>query len=317
MIYNPYNMWMVGEDRLIINDIADKQRTLKLFQFSGGELIQSVRSGRGPGEVSTVTYKRLTKYSNGDLLLWDAGRKRLMRYTSGLEYKTDISGEGLEGSIYQAGLINDSTLFTIDFTEEVLKVWRIKDNKVKEKAPLWSINRNIQKELSPLSNFTLLQTLFYTNYIGTAYIIFEFSSMVMAINEKGLVFINDEPDKIPLPPNDEQSEKSGRYSLPIMGKHPEGARDIFATDKFVYVLLNGETISKFQQMRYMANFETLIEITHHAERLLVYDRISGSFIREIKLKIPARQAKIQGEYLYLLTTLGRNPEIKRYKLSTL
>lgn len=317
MIYSPYDLWLVGDEGLLVNDIADKKRTLKLFEFSSGTLKQTVRSGRGPGEVSSVYYKRSTTFSNGDILLWDAGRKRMMRYSPDLEYKTDISGEGKIGSIYQAGLINDSTLFTVDFTEEVFKAWRIQNNKISENSLLWSINRNKRKELSPLSNFTLLQTLFYTNYKGMLYITFEFSSMVIGVNEDGIVFINGEPDSIPLPPNDEQSEKSGRYSLPIMGKHPEGARDISAAGKLVYVLLNGETISKFQQMRYALNPEDLIEKVNHTKRLLTYNRMNGKFLREIELPVLSRQAKVENGNIFLLNTLGKKPIIEKYKLSEL
>ncbi len=318
MIYNPYNLWVVGEDKLLVNDIADKEQTLKLFNFSSGALEQAVRSGRGPGEVSSMAYKRSTRYSNGDILLWDSGGKRIMRYSEDLEYRTDLAAEGsVLGKIFQAALINDSTLLTVDFSEEVLKAWRIQDNKISDNSLLWSADRNEYKELSPLANFTLLQTLFFSNYEGGLYITFEYSSMVIGVNEDGIVFINDEPDNIPLPPNDEESEKSGRYSLPTMGKHPEGARDISATDKFVYVLLNGETISKMQQIRYMANFDALIEKTNHTKRLMIYDRLTGEFLREIELPLLARQAKVQNDYIFLLNTLDDRPMIKKYKLSDL
>ncbi|HBQ60794.1 MAG TPA: hypothetical protein DD671_14550 [Balneolaceae bacterium] len=317
MIYNPYNLWLAGDGEIVINDIADEKRTIKLFEFSSELLKGSIRSGRGPGEVSPSYYKRSTTFSNGDFLLWDAGRKRLMRYSSDLKYKTDVRGDATIGSSYQAGLINDSTLLTVDFSEEVFKAWRIKNNKISEGSLLWAVNRNEQKELLPLANFTLLQTLFYDNYDGMLYVTFEFSSMIIGINEDGIVFINDEPAKIPLPPVDPESEKSGRYSLPVMGKHPEGARDIAANDKFVYVLLNGETISKFQQMKYMVNFEALIEKTNHAKRLLIYNRFTGDFLKEIELPIPSKQAKISDDFVYLLHTLGEGPVVKRYKLSEL
>lgn len=318
MIYNPYNMWLVGEDKLLINDIADNERTLKLFDFSIDSLKEVMRSGQGPGEVSPVYYKCSTNFSNGDILLWDAGRKRMMRYTSDLKYKTDLSGEAsMFGNLYQAGLINDSTLLTVDFHDEFLKAWRINDNEISEHSLLWSIHINDYEELSPLSNFTLLQTLFYSNYGGMLYITFEFSSLIIGIDEDGIAFINSEPANIPLPPPDNESEKSGRYSLPIMGKHPEGARDISVMDDLVYVLLNGRTISKLEQMRYMVNFETLIDKVKHAERLLVYNRFTGEFINELKLPMPARQAKVQGEYVFLLNSLGDVPVIKKYKLSEL
>ncbi|WP_142454940.1 hypothetical protein [Gracilimonas mengyeensis] len=318
MIYDPYNMWLVGDHGVVINDIADEQRTLKLFDFSSGSLIQAMRSGRGPGEVSPVYYKRSTSFSNGDIFLWDAGRKRMTRYSSDLEYKTDIRGnQSITGSIYQAGLINDSTLFTVDFTEEVFKAWRIRKGGIKGKTPLWSINRTEQTEFDPLANFTLLQTLFYSNFDGVLYIAFEFSSQVMAVDEEGIVFINSEPDNIPLPPNDEQSEQSGRYSLPEMGKYPEGARDITVDSSYMYLLMHGGSISKWQQLRYATNFDALIEKVNHTKRLLIYDRYSGAFLEEKKLPILSRQAKVRGDSIYLLKTLGRNPEIRKVKLAEL
>ncbi len=317
LIYNPYDLWIVDADTVLVNDIADKQNTLKLFDLKDEELIASVRSGRGPGEVSSIAYKRSTLYSNGDIFIWDSGRKRMTRYTSELEYKTDVRGGKFLGSIFQAALINDSTLLTVGVGEGFFKVWRIKNNRVTEKSLLWSISEGEYEELSPLINFTLLQTLFFDNFNGILYISFEFSSMVIGIEETGIVFINQEPDNIPLPPPDEESERSGRYSLPVMGKHPEGARDVSAGGDFVYVLLNGEKISRMQQWRYLVNFEALIEKVYHAERLLKYDRFTGEFIGEINLPIPARQAKVQGDTVYLLNTLGDEPIIRKYKLDEL
>ena len=45
------------------------------------------------------------------------------------------------------------------------------------------------------------------------------------------------PENIPLPVHD---EKSGGYGLPIMGKHPEGARDIALDDNYVYITFSGK-----------------------------------------------------------------------------
>lgn len=309
-IYNPENIWILHDDNLLVNDIGMKSSPLNLIDFKTDSVISSLREGRGPGETSSTFYKRVTQFSDGDILLWDAGLNRITKFSDSLKYKTEIRGPALEKKLYQVALVNDSTLFTIDNSEQFMRAWRLGGNQVDNEDELWSISRSEYKELSPLSNFILLQTLYYTNYDGVLYIAFEFSSLIMAIDENGIQFINDEPDQIALPVH---QEKGGNFSLPVMGQHPEGARDISADEDYLYVTFSGETTSKWEQIRYALNFDTLIERIKHSERVLIFQRKTGEFVGEIKLPLRARKFKVAGDHIFLLNTIDDKPEILKYR----
>lgn len=311
-IYNPQDFWVFDKDLILVNDIGIKTSPVGLIDFKRDSLVSSLRAGRGPGEVTSTFYKRVTKYSNGDFLLWDAGSNRIMKYNDSLGYITDIRSFGKGKRFYQAGLINDSTLFTIENSQNFLSAWRIKDDGTFGDEKLWSITFEDYKDLSPLKNFVLMQTLFYTNFNGVLYIAFEFSSHVIAIDEKGVKYIQDGPDNIPLPTQD---EKSGVYGLPVMGKHPEGARDITVDNNYIYITFSGKKISKWEQMKYTFNFEELIEKVKHSRRLLFYDRESGNYLGEVELPESAMKFKISGSSAYLLSSVKGMPTIYKYELN--
>lgn len=306
-LYNPQNIWFVNDSSLVINDLANSNSPVQLLNTKNDEVTASLRTGRGPSETSSTFYKHITSLEN-KLMLWDAGLNRISMYDHNLNHIDDFYGSALESKFYQAGVINDSTFFTIDGTNEFLKVWRFKSNQINKKDLLWSISIDDYEEFEPLSNFILLQTFFYTSSGGATYFSFEFSSIIFAIDERGLKFINDAPDNIPLPIHDENQV----FSLPVMGEHPEGSRDISVDDNFIYVLFNGKTISKFEQIRYSMNFEKLIEKVKHSQRVLIYDKNTGEFVKEIELPKPAMKMSVRGNRYFLLNSLGQQAVIEEY-----
>lgn len=308
-IFNPENIWQVGNDSLIINDLGINLSPINLVDVSKDTVLKSLKTGQGPSETSSTFYKRITKFSNGDILLWDAGLNRITKYESNLNYIVDMSGSAFNKRFYQAAVINDSTLMTIDNTEDFLKVWRLEKDRINTDNLLWSLKYRDYESLGSLSNFILLQTMYYDNFDGVLYIAFEFSSIILAIDEDGVIFINDKPDLIPLPKNKDQ-----QMSLPAMGKHPEGARDVSVDGKYVYLLFSGETISRFEQMKYTFNFEILIDKVKHTKRLLLFDRITGEFVKETELPVLAKDLKIKNNVAYLLNSLEDVPKILKYRV---
>lgn len=160
-----------------------------------------------------------------------------MKYNDSLQYITNIRASGFGRRFIQAGLINDSTLLTMENSPKFLRAWRIKDNTINESEILWSISIDEYEELTAYKNFVLMQTIYFVNYDGALYLTFEFSSLLIAIDENGVKYIQKEPENISLPVHD---EKSGGYVLPIMGKHPEGALDIALDDNYVYITFSGK-----------------------------------------------------------------------------
>ncbi|WP_018126246.1 hypothetical protein [Balneola vulgaris] len=310
-IFDPENIWIINESEILVNDHGFKSSPISLIDFNSDTLISTLRKGRGPGEVTSTFYKRVTAFSNGDLLLWDAGANRIMKYTKRLDYITDLRFDGKGRKFFQVGLINDSTLFTMQNSSNFISAWRIEDNGILNRNELWSISIDEYEELAPLKNFILQQTLYLTNYDGVLYLAFEFSSLLVAIDENGIKYFQDGPDNIPLPMNEDEG---GIYSLPVMGKHPEGARDISVNKDHVYITFSGETISKWEQIKYTFNFDELIEKISHSKRLLIFDRETGNFIDEIELPRAAMKLKIVGNSAFLLNSIDDVPRIYKYTL---
>ena len=309
-VFDPEQTLILDKDRILINDHALKEFPIRNISFSSDSLISELRHGRGPGEVSSIFYKAFTKFTNGDILLWDAGLNRVTVFNTNLEYKYDVTGKALQKRVYQAALINDSTLVTIEYEDFFLKAWRFNDKRIEESDLLWKHSLKEIPELESLRNPIMLQTLYFTNYDNELYIAFEYSSLLMGINEEGIKFLKDGPDAIPIP----NPRIDGQFSLPIMGEHPEGARDITADDKHVYVVFSGKNVSKFEQMRYSFKFEDLIDKIKHSKRLWIFDRNNGSFIREEKLPLAARTFQIYQDEAYILNTIENHPKIIKYQL---
>ena len=68
-------------------------------------------------------------------------------------------------------------------------------------------------------------------------------------------------------------------------------------------------------MKYTFNFEELIEKIKHSQRLLIFDRETGNFVKEIELPKTAMNFKIFGNSAYLLNTIDDVPSIYKYSFN--
>jgi hypothetical protein len=310
VVYNPYDMWIIDELSVIVNDLADKQEPIKLIDIEEGYKIKSLKTGQGPGEVSATQYKRVTKYSDNSILLFDAGNQRLTKYNSNLDYKFDLSGSALSKRVYQAGLVNDSTLILIDNSESFIRGYRFSSKYVNESDILFEISMNDYSELNDFKNFALLQAMFITNSNSTMYLSNEFASFIIALDEKGVKWISNIPNGFNLPVAD--SENLG-YMMPRIGSHPEGSRGIYYHNGYVFMHFHGETISRLEQMRYTFNFDSLLEKMKHTSKLMVFEANTGEFIGKYFLPEHARNIGLVGEKLLLINSLDHAGNIRVYE----
>ncbi len=309
-IYDPDQIWVANDGNVIVNDHAQREAPIQKIDFEKDEVIAFLKKGRGPGEVSEIFYKNITQFSDGKIFLWDAGLGRITVFNSDLEYITNINGDALKTFFQHIELINDSTVITFSSKDPFLKAWRMNDYTINKSDLLWEKSVKDFPQLSSLENPVMMQTLFFHNYKGVLYTSFEYSSLLMAVDEKGIKFITDGPDEIPIP----DPRSGGKYTLPSIGEDPEGARDITVDDKYVYVVFSGENISKSEQMKYAHNVEALIERVKHAKRLWIFERESGEFIKEVELPLSAKSFQVFNNEAYLLNTTNDEPNIVRYQL---
>ncbi|MEX0720629.1 MAG: hypothetical protein WD059_08180 [Balneolaceae bacterium] len=311
--YNTYGMWLLGEDSLLFEDLAIHETPLLLFDVDRDTAINLIQTGRGPGEVHPTFYKRTTKFSNGNILLWDSGHQRASIYDRNLKYQNTLSGDVFNQRIYQVGLINDSTLFVSGSKKARFEIVRLKRFIVDEANIINTIDFDDYGELQGLNNFMHRQAIYLANDGDRIYLSFEFSSVIMGISEKGIEFKTSLPGNLTLP---DFHENSPTYSLPKMGEHPECSRYIAVNNRFVFSLFNGENISKWQQIRYASNFDFLIDKAKHTKNLLIYDKRDGSFINEIELPIESKFLAVSGDNIfYFINSLNDKTVLFKYLLT--
>ncbi|WP_018128004.1 BF3164 family lipoprotein [Balneola vulgaris] len=309
-LFNPNHIVVLEEDRILVNDPVDNVYPIRSINFTLDEEVAHLREGRGPGEVSPMFYKRFTKFSNGDLLIWDAGLSRIGVFTANLTHKRDLTWNTFEAKIYQAALINDSTLVTIDYSENFLKAWRINKTGFSESDLLWQHSLSKSPELKALSNPLMLQTLLFANDGERLLIAFKYSSLIINVTEAGVHYLTDGPEGIPIP----NPQIKGGFSLPDINIHPVGAIDISVGEDYIYVVFSGRIVSKSELQEYASDIDLLLEQVEHANRLWVFDKSNGDFVKEVNLPKSAKSFQIIGRKAYLLNTLEDYPKITKYQL---
>ncbi|MEX0661060.1 MAG: hypothetical protein WEA58_04755 [Balneolaceae bacterium] len=251
--YNPFSVFKISDDDLLIYDTRNTQQPINQVSLKEDSfrLTNNLSSGQGPGEVNDTFYKRITTFSNGNILLWDRGQAMLTIYDDSLNYISDLEGGALQSGIIQAGLINDSTLVTVENDQEnVFKAWKLLDNETTSNEPIWTISFDDYPQLNGLRNFILMQAMYFMNYDGFLYVAFEHSSVILALDADGIEFINDKPDENSFPEFDSENPV---FSLPNMGSYVEGTRDLDVDGDYIYIIYKGESTSKWEQLRYRNN----------------------------------------------------------------
>ena len=127
-IFDPNEIWVLKDGNILVNDHALREAPIRKIDFEKDAVIKEIKEGRGPGEISGIFYKNFTKFSNGNVLLWDAGLNRSTVYNSELEYVADLKGEGIRSKFYHVELVNDSTVVTFSHGDHFLKAWRMSDD---------------------------------------------------------------------------------------------------------------------------------------------------------------------------------------------
>ncbi len=203
--YDPYDVWLITDSKVLINDLADKRNPLRLFSLDEGSIIRHLNTGRGPGEVSPTLYKRTTTFTNGDIALFDSGNQRLMVYDSTLAFKYQFRGSAMEQHMTQAGLINDSTLWTMTLNDDFISVYRIRNQMIHTQDLMYSLQPSSTPEFAEFSNTALRVSIFISNRDGKLFMTSEHASWVAAFDETGLSWITNRPDGFGLPKADSEN----------------------------------------------------------------------------------------------------------------
>lgn len=308
--YNPYDVWLITDSKVLVNDLADKRHPIRLISLENGEIVRYLNSGRGPGEVSPTFYKRTTTFSNGDVALFDSGNQRIMVYDSTLTYRYQLRGSAMEQHMSQAGLINDSTMWMMTLNEDFISVYRIRNRMIHTHDLIYSVQPSSVPEFAGFGNMALRESVFISNRDGKLFMTSEHTSWAAAFDESGLSWITNRPDGFGLPEADSQNMGMMR---PRLGKHPQGALGVTSHGGTVFVLFHGGIISVMEQIRYVMDFDTLIEKMKHSKRILTFDAETGLYTGEYLLPEPARGTLFVNRSIFLLNSLDHPGAIRVYE----
>ena len=312
-LYDPSEIWALGENQILISDAGNEKYPVYLLDLRRRDITRQVRSGQGPGEAHGKRYKRASFFSDGRILLWDAGLNRISIYDSSLVFLGLITGNVVRTFNYQVGLINDSTLFVVGATDNFLSAYRLRDRTVSDDRLLWSIRVDDDEHLIPLTNYLLKQAIYFRGDGESLYMGFEYASVLMRINEAGIVWSTLEPAQHPLPWT--QPEKSGGYALPDLAEHAVGILDLAVTDQYVVVLYSGKKATKTE---FLKNIHRAVEYLdnelYHSVRAFVYKKENGHYLGQLSLPVPAQRMDIKKNAMYLLTSAEMLPTIFEYRV---
>ncbi|MGM0586803.1 MAG: hypothetical protein ACQETE_00170 [Bacteroidota bacterium] len=312
--YNIKEMCGLDSGDLAIFDHGDKTYPLKSFNPEMQKIGGKVREGNGPGEISGMR-KSLTTFSNGDLLLYDAGKRRAFIRDDSLQYIDELRGEILKDDLWDVSLINDSTVFVVSSTAEVFRAYRLNDARIDDSDKLWGVSISEHEELNGLQNVLLLQSLWEENQDGTLYVGFQYSSMLMAVDEQGIQYITTGPEDIGIPYDEakvEEMKAKNHYEIPIIGEHQKGFRSITVNGDYVYALYQekelGFMASVYHEMR--GNF-AIYDYTNMVYR---FNRHTGAFIDKFELPVEGKHISSSGNNLYIFNQQDKVARLYRYPI---
>lgn len=310
---NPTDFYVPDDDQAVLIDKSHSDCALALVQMPGGEDRRCHGIGQGPGEMQRQGRKAVYRFTDGRLWLTDGSRPKI--YSPDLEFIRNV--RGVRGSFSRLLPINDSTVVATPFmgADSFLHVYRLDRTMSLSEEPIHSLQLDASSPLFPVTqNFILNQGPFASRG-GALFLGFDYSSHLVKVTARGIHYVTDNPAPVPFPEYDTGGR--GGYEAPNSADFPECTMGIAADERYVYVLHHGETfdIGPVRQLIAMARgrIEAKVEEWELTDRVFMYDRSTGAFVREIQLPVKARAVRVTDRYLYVLTISDGPAAVIKYE----
>lgn len=313
---NPENFIPVNGTQIIVSDpVADYP--VYILDIEKDEIIHKIRFGRGPGELGRM-YKTITFLNDDIISVYDRQNLRLLTYDMNLNFIEELEPDRTFGNSMQAGFLSPDQFFTVPTENSLLELYSFdKPNSEFENEPVFELEHNESPYTEALDNFLLKQDIYFFNdpIQKELYLAFKYSSLLIKIDETGVVFINSEPDNYLFP---ESEPRMGRiYALPEIDVYPVGALDITGCENYIYLLYSGQKMSTGLISRFR-NPDSIVEEISHSDIVHLYSRETGEFIDTLQLPQKANKFKVHGDLIYLYRTLKEDyPVLNAYSKSVL
>lgn len=166
--------------------------------------------------------------------------------------------------------------------------------------PTFTISHGDNDHFKPLDNFLLKQDIHLALDDSALYLAFEYSSLLFRTGKEKIDYFTFAPENQYFP--DMKPEPGQIYSLPDIGKNPVCALDIDVEGDFIFILYSGKKLEA-GILQQLFNADKAVEDIVHSYKLNVYEKNTGSFIKEVTLPKKAASFDIFNDSIYLLSTL--------------
>lgn len=306
---------------LVLDHYASDQALARLRLEDGSPIGRTVQFGQGPGEVSGRGME-ISLFSDGGVLLWDNGQRRANVYGPDLRFEGQV--DGLQDlPVDPVALVNDSTLAVgmSLATSDLFRLFRLhrgsESIRVAEEpiATIKTTDHEVLDRGQLDENFMIRQGRARRVEDGL-YFGFMFGSLVTGMNEKGLQWATEEPVNHTLPVYNFQD--GNVVVSPRLDEFARGILDLTGDGSHLYVLYSGQKIGDDRGLLGQITGRDVAaerEALSHSDRLFVFDRTTGKFVREMRLPIRARSIDITSRYAVLYVTEEREtPTFEVYRI---
>jgi len=313
-IYSPTNIYIVGEDSLLIVDLNNKEAVVTLHDLNQKKVIASRRAGRGPGEFAQNGVKYITTYNNNLLWIWDEGQMKAIILNKSLDYVGDIISDNK--SVSSALLKNKNLVVVKNFfsTEYIVGLYELKGKRI-QSNPLKKLSTQHFPSYAPITNNPLINQGPMTRADDAVYIGFNYASNIIVIDKNNAIdTLKNHPEYIPFP---EYKSKNG-YEAPDQAKFPLATLDIATDDNNIYILFSGKTFDMgfLNKVKNAITGEIAdkIEKSSNATDVFVFDKRTKKYKNRFTLPHLAKSITVSGGYMYGLSYVDGIYFIKKYKM---
>jgi hypothetical protein len=230
-LYN--KMYLLDEESFIINDITDSKHPIKKFN-NNKVLVNVIKAGNGPGELSNTMYKTIVCDSANKLIhIWDQAKQLLNTYNFNLEHIDSFSPSGTYKNLAmwleykkQIVYINNNAEYLYSFENQLSKT---------------TVNDTSKIKLQYFNNYTLRQNPIVYYSENKLYVAYKYLNIIHEIRKN---YVNE--IELGEKTNYKQHlSNNSNYELPYSGLNPLGVLDLQVKENTIYALYSEKIYSKF------------------------------------------------------------------------
>lgn len=212
-------------------------------------------------------------------------------------------------------LVNDSLLFTIERADTLYMgkniLFEVGSYKVKKELDLFPYSEFPAWANTKENDLLKFKMKAVSDREGTTCAIFLYSSWLLcssAGNEE--LFATDQPDQINFPDVESKEYRGTEFkAAPNASDYRVQSIDIAMDDEHIYLLVFGKKINNRSILR--AAFSSrrsmdMDKLTTTSDRLYLYDKINGKFLRELTLPYKSRAVTVNDSYIIVVEEGSKN-----------